>query len=189
MELFNYIAIAFSFVYTAAALRLIGGLSAAINKNRRYIVHLLFIVIQLISIITSFWGVWAHRNLEDWKLYKFIFLLIDGALYYFIATVLVPENPNEVDSWRDHYYKNKHKLFYAILTFLVYVQINGFVLTGEFHFGPEQIFHLIFLIPIYFGLKSKNHKIHVAIACFYLITTFTMMLTVASEPGWVDQLF
>ena len=188
MELFNYISIAFSFVYTAAAIRLLGGLSAATNKDRRYIVHLLFIVIQLVSIITSFWGVWAYRNLEDWKLYKFIFLLMDGALYYFIATVLVPENPNEIDSWKDYYYKNKHKLFYAILTFLVYVQINDYVLTDELYFGPEQFFHLIFLIPIYFGLKSNNHKVHVVIACFYLITTFTMMLTVASEPGWVDQL-
>ncbi len=188
MELFNYIAIAFSFVYSTAAIRLIGGLSAAINKNSRYVVHLLFIVIMLISIITSFWGIWAHRNLEDWKLYKFIFLLIDGALYYFIATVLVPENPNEVDSWRDHYYKNKHKLFYAILTFLVYIQLNGFVLTGEFYFGPEQYFHIISLIPIFFGLRSKNHKVHLVIACFYIITTLTMMLTVASEPGWVDQL-
>ncbi len=188
MELFEYIAIAFSFVYTAAALRLIGGLPAATNKDRRYIVHLIFIVIQLISIITSFWGVWAHSNLEDWKLYKFIFLLVDGALYYFIATVLVPENPNEIDSWKDHYYKIKHKLFYTFLIFLIYVQLNGYVLNGVFDFGPEQFFHVIFLIPIYFGLKSKNHKVHVAIAFFYLITTFTMMLTVASEPGWVNQL-
>jgi hypothetical protein len=188
MKLFDYISIAFSFVYTAAALRLLGGISAATNKGRRYIVHLLFIVIQLISIIMSFWGVWAHRELEDWKLYKFIILLMDGALYYFIATVLIPENPNEIDSWRDYYYKNKHKLFYAILAFLVYIQINGYVLNGVFDFGPEQFFHVIFLVPIYFGLKSKNHKVHLAIACFYLITTFTMMLTAASEPGWVNQL-
>ena len=187
MELFDYIAIAFSFVYTSAAIRLLGGLSSATNKERRYIVHLLFIIIILISIITSFWGIRAYRNLEDWKLYKFIFLLLDGALYYFIATVLVPENPNEIDSWKDHYYKNKHKLFFAMLIFLVYVQLNGYVLNSVFDLGPEQFFHVIFLIPIYFGLKSKNHKIHLAIACFYLITTFTMMLTVASEPGWVSQ--
>lgn len=185
MELFNYISIAFSFVYTAAVVRHLGGLSSATNKDKRYIVHLLFIVIQLISIVTSFWGIWAHKDLEDWKLYKFIFLLIDGALYYFIATVLVPENPNEVVSWKDHYYKNKHKLFYAILIFLVYIQLNGFVLTGQLTFGPEQFFHIVALIPIYFGLKSKNHKVHLAIACFYLITTLIMMLTVASEPGWV----
>jgi len=187
MELFDYISIAFSFVYTAAALRLIGGLPAATNKDRRYIVHLLFILIILISIISSFWGIWAYRNLEGWKLYKFIFLLLDGSLYYFIATVLVPENPNEVDSWKDHYYKNKHKLFFAMLIFLTYIQLNGYVLNGIFDLGPEQFFHVIFLIPIYFGLKSKNHKVHVAIACFYLITTITMMLTVASEPGWVSQ--
>ncbi|MGC6431207.1 MAG: hypothetical protein ACON5F_09215 [Jejuia sp.] len=188
MELFNYISIALSFVYTAAALRLIGGLSSATNKDRRYIVHLLFIIIQLISIITSFLGIWGHRYIEDWKLYKFIFLLIDGALYYFIATVLVPENPNEINSWKDYYYKNKHKLFYAILTFLIYIQLNGFILTNQVRFEPVQLFHLVSLIPIFFGLKSKNHKVHVAIACFYLITVFTMMFTVASEPGWVNKL-
>ncbi|WP_298237261.1 hypothetical protein [uncultured Algibacter sp.] len=188
MDLFNYISIAFSFVYTAAALRLLGGISSATNKQSRYLVHLLFIVIQLISIITSFWGAWALRDLEGWKLYKFLIVLMDGALYYFIATVLVPENPNEIKSWKDYYYKNKHKLYYAILTFLVYIQLNAYVLTDQKLFHPAQFFHLIGLFPIYFGLKSKNHKVHVVISLYYLILVLTMMFTVASKPGWIDQL-
>jgi len=188
MDLFNYISIAFSFVYTAAALRLLGGLSSATNKDSRYIVHLLFIVVQLISIIMSFWGAWAVRDLEDWKLYKFILVLMDGALYYFIATVLVPENPNEIESWKDYYFKNKHKLYYTILLFLIYIQVNAFVLTNQDFFHPAQIFSLISLIPIYFGLKSKNHKIHFAIVIYYLIQVVTMVFTVSSEPGWIDQL-
>ena len=112
------------------------------NKDKRYIVHLLFIVVQLISIITNFWGAWAFTDLEDWKLYKFIILLMDGVLYYFITTVLLPDNPNEIDSWKD-YYRNKHKLFYAILTFLIYIHINAYVLTDRELWDPVQFFHFL----------------------------------------------
>lgn len=116
MEFFNYVSIALSFVYTAAVLRLLGGISAATNKQSRYIVHIIFIGVTIISIIISFWGTWSLRDV-DWKLYKFILALMDGAIYYFIATVLIPENPNEIQSWKDYYYKNKNKLFYGMLFF------------------------------------------------------------------------
>jgi len=188
MDLFSFISIALSFVYTAAALRLIGGLSAATNKQSRYIVHLIFIAVQIVSIVMSFWGTWALRDEVDWKLYKLILALMDGALYYFLATVLVPENPNEIKSWKDYYFENKHKLFYTILFFLFYIQIHAYVLTDQELFHLAQIFSLLNLVPIYFGLKSKNHKVHFAIAIYYLISITAMAFTVASEPGWIDQL-
>ena len=187
MDLFNFIIIALSFVYTAAVLRLLGGISAATNKQSRYFIHLIFIVVLLISIVISFWGTWALRDV-DWKLYKFIIALMDGALYYFIATVLVPENPNEIESWRIYYYKNKHKFFYGMLLFLFYVQIHSLVLTDQEFLHPARLGNLIALIPIYFGIRSKNHKVHVGIALYYLIFVITMVFTIASEPGWVDNI-
>lgn len=186
MDFFNYILIAFSFVYTAAVLRILGGISAATNKERRYSIHLIFLVVILISIVISFWGIWALRDVE-WKLYKFILALMDGALYYFIATVLIPENPNEIESWKDYYYKNKHKLFYGMLFFLFYVQIHSVVLIEQELIHPARLGNLIALIPIYLGIQSKNHKIHFGIAIYYLIFVIMMVFTIASEPGWVDN--
>ena len=186
MDLFNFIIIALSFVYTAAVLRLLGGISAASNKQSRYFVHLIFIAVVILSIIMSFWGTWALRDV-DWKLYKFVIALMDGALYYFIATVLVPENPNEIESWRIYYFKNKHKFFYGMLFFLFYVQIHSIVLTDQEFLHPARLGNLIALIPIYLGLRSENHKVHVGIALYYIIFVITMVFTIASEPGWVDS--
>ncbi|PTM12063.1 MAG: hypothetical protein DA407_00205 [Bacteroidetes bacterium] len=187
MDLFSFISIALSFVYTAAALRLIGGLSAATNKQSRYIVHLIFIAVQIVSIVMSFWGTWALRDEVDWKLYKLILALMDGALYYFLATVLVPENPNEIKSWKNYYYENKNKFFCGVLVFLFYVQIHSIVLTNQEFLHPARLANLVALIPIYLGLRSKSHKVHLGIAIYYLIFVIIMVFTVASEPGWVDS--
>jgi len=187
MDFFNYILIAFSFVYTAAVLRLLGGISAATNKKSRYFVHLIFIAVVLISIVISFWGIWALRDV-DWKLYKFILALMDGAMYYFIATVLVPENPNEVESWRDYYYKNKHKFFYGFLFFLFYVQIHSVIIIEQELLHPARLGNLIALMPIYLGIRSYNHKVHIGIALYYLIFVVFMVFTIASEPGWVANM-
>jgi len=187
MDFFNFIIIALSFVYTAAVLRLLGGISSAVNKKSRYIVHLIFIIVIIISIIISFWGAWALIDVE-WKLYKFIIALFDGALYYFIATVIIPENPNEIESWRTYYYSNKNKFFYGMLFFLFYVQIHSVVLIEQELFHPARLGNLIALIPIFLGLRSKNHKVHLGIALYYLLFVIIMVFTIASEPGWVDNL-
>ncbi len=187
MDLFNYILIALSFVYTAAVLRLLGGISAATNKQKRYSVHLILIIVTIISIVISFWGTWALRDV-DWKLYKFILALADGALYYFIATVLVPENPNEIESWKTYYFANKNKYFYTILFFLFYVQIHSIVLTDQEFFHPARLANLIALIPIYIGIKSSNHKVHLGIAIYYIILVTIMVFTIAAEPGWTDSI-
>ena len=187
MEFFNYVSIALSFVYTAAVLRLLGGISAATNKQSRYIVHIIFLGVTIISIIISFWGTWALTDV-DWKLYKFILALMDGAIYYFIATVLIPENPNEIESWKDYYYKNKNKFFYGMLFFLIYVQIHSVILINQEFLHPARLGNLIALIPIYLGIRSKNHKVHLGIAIYYIIFVLLMVFTIASEPGWVDNL-
>ena len=186
MDLFNYILIALSFVYTAAVLRLLGGISAATNKQSRYSVHLILIIVALLSIVISFWGTWALRDV-DWKLYKFILALLDGALYYFMATVLVPENPNEIESWKSYYFAIKNKYFYTILFFLFYVQIHSIVLTDQEFLHPARLGNLIALIPIYFGIKSSNHKVHFGIAIYYIALVIIMVFTIAAEPGWTDS--
>lgn len=186
MDFFNYVSIALSFVYTAAVLRLLGGISAATNKHSRYLVHLIFLVVIIISIIISFWGTWALTDV-DWKLYKFILALIDGALYYFIATVLIPENPNEIESWKDYYFKNKNKFFYGMLFFLIYVQIHSVILINQEFLHPARLGNLLALIPIIIGIKSYNHHVHLGIAIYYLIFVTIMVFTFASKPGWVDN--
>jgi len=183
MELFDYLTIALSFVYSAAVLRVIGGLSAATNKENRYVVHLILILVSILSIVFSFWTSWSMKETE-WTLPKFIFSLIDPALAFFIATVLIPENPNEIKSWKEYYYKNKNKYFIAILIYVIYIAFHSTILLNKPVFHAGNIAALIGLIPVVMGLKSSNHKIHLGIAIFYLIQILIISFTIAVEPGW-----
>ena len=186
MDLFSYLTIALSFVYTAAVLRLIGGVSSATNKESRYSVHLILIIVSVLSIILSFWTTWALKEIE-WTLPKFLLTLIDPILAYFIATVLVPDNPNEIKSWRKYYYNNKTKYFTTLLIFILYIQVHGTVLLNQELNHPAKFAALIGLIPVFLGFKSSNHKVHLSIALFLLFQILIMSFTIAVEPGWITN--
>ena len=126
MDLFSYLTIVFSLLYSVAILRLIGGLSSALKKESRYWVHLIFVFGAIISIIFSFWTFWAFRDI-DWTLPRVLLHLIVPSIYYFMASVLIPENPSEIKSWKDYYFLHKNKYFYAVLIIIIYMFISGFI--------------------------------------------------------------
>ena len=98
MTLFEYLAIAFSLVYSLAALRLLGGLPSALAPGRRSFVHLILTLVMLSLVAISFWTFWSLRDVA-WTYPGFmVALLVPGTLYY-CAAVLVPENPEAVESW------------------------------------------------------------------------------------------
>lgn len=183
MDLFNYLTIIFSLLYSVAILRLIGGLSSAFKAESRYWVHLLFVFLTIFSIIYSFWTFWAFRYV-DWTLPLVLFHLIVPAIYSFMASVLIPENPGEIKSWKDYYYLHKNKYFFAFLILIIYVFISGFIHDLPFN-DVTRIAQLVAFIPIIFGLRSSKHSVHLVLALFYLIQILVLSFTVAVEPGWL----
>ena len=183
MDLFSYLTIVFSLLYSVAILRLIGGLSSAFKKESRYWVHLIFVFVTIISIIFSFWTFWAFKDV-DWTLPRVLLHLIVPTIYYFMASLLIPENPNEIKSWKDYYFLHKNKYFIAVLITIIYVFISGFIHDLPFN-HPSRIGQLFGLIPIIFGLKSSNHFVHLLLALFYLTQILVMSFTIAVDPGWL----
>ncbi len=183
MDLFSYLTIVFSLLYSVAILRLIGGFSSAFKAESRYWVHLIFVFVTIFSIIFSYWTFWAFKDI-DWTLPKVLFHLIVPTMYYFMASVLIPENPSEIQSWKDYYFLHKNKYFFAVLITIIYVIISGFI--HGIPFGhPSRIGQLFVLIPIIFGLKSSKHSVHLVVALFYLTQILVTSFTVAVEPGWL----
>ena len=100
MTLFEYLAIAFSLVFSFCGARLVSGLPHAVRQDRRYWVHLCFVVWQLFVTVFIFWVFWSFRNV-NWNFPTFAIVLTSPGLVYFNACTLVPENPSSVESWRD----------------------------------------------------------------------------------------
>ncbi len=65
MTLFEYLAIAFSLVYSFSAMRFVAGLPYATQPGRRYWVHLTFVCLLLIGTAMAFWAFWGFRDAEE----------------------------------------------------------------------------------------------------------------------------
>ena len=74
MTLFEYLAIAYSLVFSFAALRLVAGLPHAIDASRRYFVHVGHVYIVLFATVGTFWTLWSVRDLE-WTFARFLLQL------------------------------------------------------------------------------------------------------------------
>jgi hypothetical protein len=110
VTLFEYLAIAFSLVFSFAALRLVAGLPHAIAANRRYNVHVTHVFILLFATAAVFWAFWSARNVE-WTFPRFLIQLAGPAALYFLACTLIPDEPVSVMSWRDYYFAVRRRYF------------------------------------------------------------------------------
>ena len=110
MSHFEYISVAVSLIYSLILAKLLGALPAALRSDRRYWVHTLWIASLLGVTVDSWWRIWSYREV-DWNPTAFVTLLAVPSIMYLRAAVLLGDQPSEVLSWRDHYYKKRRPFF------------------------------------------------------------------------------
>jgi len=64
MEIYDYLVIGLTLLYTASLLHLTGGLTVAIKKEKVYSVHILSIISAFLYSIIAFWTNWALYSIE-----------------------------------------------------------------------------------------------------------------------------
>ncbi len=159
MTLFEYLAIAFSLVFSFAALRLVAGLPHAIAANRRYDVHVAHVFILLFATAAVFWAFWSARNVE-WTFPRFLIQLAGPATLYFLACTLIPDEPVSVMSWRDYYFAVRRRYFGGICIWaLVQAAITTLVLGLPLHHPARFIQVAILLIGVA-GLATNHPSAH-----------------------------
>ncbi len=184
MDIYSYLTIALTLFYTGTLMRLAGGFPSALKKEKRYSVHYLSIVAVFLFTIFAFWNGWALHKTK-WTLFKFMVASIEPALYYFLATTLVPENTSEVKSWKTYFWEVKNKYFLVLMLQLINIQVAGYVLMDFNPLDPKQLGALFGFLPLLIGFITKKHWIVFTITIIYILQVLIMALTIASEPGWL----
>jgi hypothetical protein len=182
VALFEYLAIAFSLVFSFAAVRLVGGLAAALDPARRYWVHLAFVVHELLRVVIGFWAFWSFRDLA-WTFPTYLLALVGPGVVYFLAATLVPEDPSSVRSWREYYYDVRSRYFLAILCWVAAVAITTTVLLGQPLWHPFRLVQLAFVCFALVGASSESPRIHATLALISLALPVFAVLTVLLRPG------
>ena len=186
MTLFEYLAIAFGLLYSLAALRVLGGLPVALARGRRYPLHVILTFVHLILIAISFWTFWSLRDVA-WTFRGFFLALLVPGLLYYCAAVLIPENPEAVTSWRDHYYRVHRRWFCGFALWGVAAAVSATVNLGMSLDHPARGVHVVSVVLGLSGSLSAKPRVHAVIVLALAILLTAAALSLNIEAGWMSR--
>jgi hypothetical protein len=184
MTLFEYLAIAFSLLFTLAAMRIVGGIPYAVVASSRYWLHLLLIANVLYFVIALFWNFWSFRDIE-WTQYSFLLALAIPSLIYAIAVMVIPENPSSVTSWRNHYFNVRTRVYSTLVIWGITAAIVNMIVLGQSWGHPSRFFQASFIMLYGVLAISERPRVHAVILPIVIAINVMGLLTYGYRPSWL----
>lgn len=183
MSLFEYVTVAVSLVLSLAVVRLLDGLRFAASRDRGDWVHFLWVVTKLFNCALYWWGLWSTRESVAWNFASFMWVLLFPGTLYLQCTSLVTSAPQEVPSWRDHFYDIR-RWFLAINLVLV---AHAFITSAIFLSVPvldlSRVPIFVLLVFNVAGLFSADPRLHALIVVVALLANILGFGAVWFQPG------
>jgi hypothetical protein len=186
VTLFEYLAIAFSLLYSIAALRLLGGLPAAMDPERRDALHLSLTMVLLGVVALSFWTFWSLRGV-DWTFQGFLLALAVPGLLYYCAALIIPENPADVPSWRDHYFAIRRRWYGALALWGLAAGVSASVNLGMPLQHRARGVHVTSVLIGLVGFASPKRRVHVVLVSLLVLFSISAALNPGFGPSWLAQ--
>jgi hypothetical protein len=181
VSLFEYLAIAFSLVFSFTAMRMVGGLPHALHRERRYWVHLSGIAAQLLATAGVFWAFWSFRD-TDWTFPRFILTLANPSMGYFVACTLVPESASSIESWRTYYYAIRTRLFVGVVLWGAVIALGSTFVLERSLSHPTRPFQVIVIAVGLLGAATDNPRVHAGIAASLIGVVTVAAFVVFAQP-------
>jgi hypothetical protein len=123
----------------------------------------------------------------EWTFPRFALALsIPGFLYYNAATI-VPEDPAEVVSWRQHYNEVRLRFFVGLVCWALAAMVVHTFILGTPFLHPIRIFHGLVVVFGIVGAAFSSHRVH---AMLFLTLTALGLLALfsrAASPMWLSR--
>ena len=185
MTLFEYLAIAFSLLFSFSGMRLVGGLPHATRSSVRYWIHLSFVGLQLLITVVIFWAFWSFRNVA-WNLPTFLLVLTSPGLLYYNACTLIPENSSAVESWHDYYYSVRRRYFIGFSCWILAIISISTIVFDLPLLHPARAVQAALLCVGVVGAFSTNSHVHASLVMF-LLALLPIAATLLFRPGSVGS--
>jgi hypothetical protein len=106
---FEYVSVAVALVYALVVGRVLAGITPALARDRRYLVHAGWLVQILLVCVLQWWTLWRTSDVE-WTAIRFLWILSIPSLQYIRAAILLGASES-IDSYRDHFYAVRRMYF------------------------------------------------------------------------------
>ena len=169
MTTFEYLAVAYSLLFSVTALRLVGALPYVFQRERVYGVHAAVVVLLIFGTVFNFW--------------TFLGLLAIPATLYFMASMIVPDDPHIIESWKEHYYHRRVHYYSGQVGWMVISIINTTLILELPLTHPIRGITLGVLICGVCALSSKHEIVHKAVVGCSLI--FIIIVVLFNRLVWM----
>lgn len=182
MTLFEYTAIAYCLVLSFAVARSASVLPHALASGRRYWVHATWVFVNLGFCLVVFWNFWSFRDVE-WTLGLLCLQLAVPTSVFVFSSILAPDEPSKVRSWRDYFYSVRVKLFVCGLVFNLLVVITATLLLDMPLAHPLRLGQAGGIGVSLVGIVSDQPRVQAVLAILVLVGFALMALRLLAAPG------
>ncbi|MEC8871536.1 MAG: hypothetical protein VYD96_09825 [Pseudomonadota bacterium] len=176
MLTFEYLVAFSSIIVGLAIAKLLHALPSIFNKNSFSLTHSLLFIATLFDCVSWWWGSLGFKIIEVWTGALFILYIAPFIGLYVVSDLLSSANPENIQSWKNHYFEIRFKLWLTQIVIFTFAMIQAFVYTTYFENTEILLIFIAWFAMIVVAITSKKEKTHLVISILYFL--FIIMLVI-----------
>ena len=168
MDAFSYLSVLLSVILGFAIQQVLQGYRAlALNRSRvrLYWPSLAWSGIILVMIAQHWWASFSLAGRAEWSFAAFAAILIQTALMYMMAGLVLPDIPaDQPIDLKDHYFRERRIFFGVGAATVAWSAIREVVLEGRLPEPANLAFHVIFIAMSLIAMISPREGLQKAFA-------------------------
>jgi len=168
MDAFSYLSVLLSIILGLAVQQVLQGYRSLILSRRRitfYAPPLIWSVLILTMVAQHWWASFHLAERSEWSFGLFATVLIQTALIYMLAAIVLPDVPaDEKLDLRDHYFREAPAFFGLGAATVSWSIFREYMLVGRLPLPENLAFHLVFIALALTGAMVKRPRLHEALA-------------------------
>ena len=174
-DIFYHLRVLIGLIVGLALARMLAGIAKFVThpgQKPLYAAHLLWALVVIIMSIHFWWFEFGLVLVRTWTFDLYVFVLFYAFLLYLLATLLIPDDIAEYESYGD-YFISRRRWFFGLFAVTVPVDLVDTLVKGRAYYdsyGPEYPFRLVgMLVVCAVGAWVKDRRVQVALAALYLV--------------------
>jgi hypothetical protein len=147
MSHFEYISVALALINALIVSRLLNGLIPSFSSGARYPIHFAWVVTLILITVLQWWAFWRANGVE-WTAFRFLWALSLPAILFLRVGVLLGERPEEVTSFKDHFFESRVRFFSLGLIAAFLIGLTPWVLGTTPWFSVEPLHASIIVLAV-----------------------------------------
>ena len=176
MLTFEYLVAFSSIIVGLAIAKLLHSLPSIFNKNSFSLTHSLLFIATLFDCVSWWWDSLGFKIIEVWTGALFILYIAPFIGLYLVSDLLSSANPANIQSWKNHYFEIRFKLWLTQIVIFTFAMIQAFVYTTYFENTEILVIFIAWFAMIVVAITSKKEKTHLVISKLYFL--FIIMLVI-----------